>query len=595
MKKLLLLLVIVLLNDVLGNTISAQTSIERPVAPADLPGKGLKQYDFFYAGEAKSRNMYIVRNGQVTWSYIDTTGRGEISDAILMKNGDVLFAHQYGVTLIDRYKKVLWQYQAPEGTETHTAQLIGREHVVLVQNGNPAKVLVINIKTNQVEKEFAIPFKSDTHGQIRHARLTRKGTLLVAHMDLGKINEYDYDGKLISSIDEPSVWSAVPLKSGNLLTASNRNIVKEIAPNGSVIWELPLAELPGYSITSPQIALRLPNGNTLINNWFNQWSSKLDLKNPPVQAIEVTPEKKIVWALRSWSAPNLGPSTTIQLLDDPNNTYEKAFFGSEKVKTPTVGIVVPIEQDELAYSSGFRFICESARKMIAPSLSAEAAAAKRTQIKAAKCKVLSCNLFFPGNIKIAGPKVNEQQVLGYADSLLRLASQAGLQYLVLGSGESRRLPDEYDQRIAKDQFVLLCKKLAKLAKKHKIMIVLENLNSGETNFLNTVNHAADIVRRVDAPYFKLNADIYHMMREGELPEEILSAGSLIAYCEVAEKQTRSLPGVAGDDFKPYLAALKKINYYGFIFIEGNTKQPSVDVPSSFKYISGQISEVYKAK
>lgn len=267
----------------------------------------------------------------------------------------------------------------------------------------------------------------------------------------------------------------------------------------------------------------------------------------------------------------------------------------KKIETPKVGIVVPIEQDELAYSSGFRFICESARKMIAPSLSAEASASKRTQIKSAKCKVLSCNLFFPGNIKIAGPQVNEQRVLSYADSVLHLASQAGIQYLVLGSGESRRLPNEYDQRIAKDNFVLLCKKLAKLARKHKIMIVLENLNSGETNFLNTLNQAADIVRRVDASSFKLNADIYHMMREAELPEEILSAGSLIAYCEVAEKQTRSLPGVAGDDFKPYLTALRKINYQGFIFIEGNTKQPLVDLPSSFKYISRQISEVYAAK
>ena len=327
MKKLLLLLFFVLISGVFPDRILAQTSAERPVAPADLPGRGLKQYDFFYAGEAKSRNMYIVKKGQVIWSYIDTTGRGEISDAILMKNGNVLFAHQYGVTLIDRSKKILWQYQAPAGTETHTAQLIGKTHVVLVQNGNPAKVLAINIKTNQVKKEFEIPFKSDTHGQIRHARLTKTGTLLVAHMDLGKINEYNFDGKLLSSINEPSVWSAIPLKNGNLLTSSNRNVVKEIAPDGNVLWEFSLSEIPGYSITNPQIALRLPNGNTMVNNWFNQWSSKLDLKNPPVQAIEVTPDKKVVWALRSWSDPDLGPSTTIQLLDDTDNTYELAFFG----------------------------------------------------------------------------------------------------------------------------------------------------------------------------------------------------------------------------------------------------------------------------
>ncbi|HKG06624.1 MAG TPA: hypothetical protein VKB19_09215, partial [Pedobacter sp.] len=171
---------------------------DKAFAPEVLPGKGLEQFDFFYAGEAKSRNMYIIKKGVVTWSYIDTTGKGEISDAVLMANGNVLFAHQYGVTLINRDKKVLWHYDAPEGFETHTAQPIGINHVVFVQNGNPAKVFVTNIKTNKIVKEFAIPFKSGTHGQIRHARLTDKGTLLIAHMDLGKVNEYDLDGKALS-------------------------------------------------------------------------------------------------------------------------------------------------------------------------------------------------------------------------------------------------------------------------------------------------------------------------------------------------------------------------------------------------------------
>jgi hypothetical protein len=39
--------------------------------------------------------------------------------------------------------------------------------------------------------------------------------------------------------------------------------------------------------------------------------------NAPVQAIEVTPGKKVVWALRSWTPPaDLGPATTIQILDE---------------------------------------------------------------------------------------------------------------------------------------------------------------------------------------------------------------------------------------------------------------------------------------
>lgn len=303
----------------------------KPLAPAVLPGRGAQQYDFFYAGESKARNMYIVRNGKIAWSYIDSTGKGEISDAILMANGDVLFAHQFGVTWINRDKKVLWNYDAPDGFETHTAEPIGTDHVVFVQNGNPAQVFVMNIRTNTVEKKFTLPFKSGTHDQIRHARLTPHGTLLVAHMDLGKVIEYDVDGHQLSSIDVPSVWSAVPLKNGHILAASNQGFVSELTSKGDSVWMCSLKDLAGFTLNNPQLAVRLVNGNTLVNNWFNQWSGTLDPANPPVQALEITPEKKIVWALRCWAAPlNLGPSTTIQILDDPNNITNGVHFGDIK-------------------------------------------------------------------------------------------------------------------------------------------------------------------------------------------------------------------------------------------------------------------------
>jgi len=315
--------------------ISGQRSIaqvtndgSKQAAPQVLPGKGIKQYDFFYAGEDKSRKMYIVHKGKVVWSYIDTTGNGEISDASLLPNGNVLFAHQFGITLINHNKQVLWNYDAPKGFETHTAQLIGDDHVIFVQNGNPAKVIVMNIHDNTITKEFVIPANTGVHGQVRHARLTAAGTYLIAHMDLGKICEYDISGKQLLSIDFHGVWSAVPLTNGNILATNNSNLVKEITRSGDIVWEYKLDQIPGYKITSPQVSLRLPDGNTLINNWFNKWDSKFDAANAPVQAIEVTPDKKIVWALRSWTDPiDLGPSTTIQLLNMSGSMNEDVHFG----------------------------------------------------------------------------------------------------------------------------------------------------------------------------------------------------------------------------------------------------------------------------
>jgi hypothetical protein len=296
-----------------------------------LPGKSLAQHDFMYAGESKSRRVFIVRKGQVVWTYDDPTGRGEISDAVLLSNGNLLLAHQYAVKLISPEKKVLWNLEAPKGTEIHTAMPIGYEHVLYVQNGDPAFVRVVNIKTGETRKQFDVPVgnRKGVHGQFRHGRITSRGTLLLAHMDMKKVCEYDASGRMLTSFDAKNPWGVTPLKNGNFLVV-DRPAIREVTPAGETIWTLtPSVDSPDFKLNSLQMAWRLPSGNTLVNNWFNEWGGKLDRSNPPVQAVEFTPDKKIVWVLRSWENPDLGPSTTIQILDEPD-APERVTFGDIK-------------------------------------------------------------------------------------------------------------------------------------------------------------------------------------------------------------------------------------------------------------------------
>jgi outer membrane protein assembly factor BamB len=267
--------------------------------------------------KGKEERMFIVRKGEVTWSYTHP-GKGEISDAVLLANGNVLFAHQFGITEITAEKKIAWNLDAPPNTEIHTAQPLGRDSVWYVQNGDPAKFIVVNKGTWKVEREFVLPVKNpkSIHGQFRHARLTNAGTILVAHMDLGKAVEYDLEGKELWSAEVPGIWSATPLQNGNVLVVSTRKFVRELNRQGEIVWEWTPADTPEYSFSNLQLAVRLPNGNTVINDWFNQWSGHIDTNTPPVQAIEVTRDKKVVWALRAWTSPaDLGPATTIQILD----------------------------------------------------------------------------------------------------------------------------------------------------------------------------------------------------------------------------------------------------------------------------------------
>jgi hypothetical protein len=227
----------------------------------------LARHDFMYAGESHDRRILLVRGGKVVWSFDEPEGKGEISDAVMLSNGNILFAHQFAVEEITPEKRVIWRYDVPAGHEVHTAVPIGFDRVLYIQNGNPAVLRVVNIRTNAVEKELPLTVKNpaSTHGQFRHARLTANGTLLVAHMDLSKVVEYDANGKELWSFPGTGVWGVTPLESGNVLITDKVG-VREVTRRGDAVWSWTQADAPEVKFSNLQQAWRLPNGNTVINN-----------------------------------------------------------------------------------------------------------------------------------------------------------------------------------------------------------------------------------------------------------------------------------------------------------------------------------------
>ena len=268
----------------------AQTTIDQSLA----------RHNFFYAGQSKQRRMFIVKDGQVSWSYDDQIKRGEISDAMLMTDGHILLAHQYGVAEVDAQGQTVWQYAAPEGTEIHTIQPIGRSHVVFVQNGKPAKAVVMEIPSKRIVREFELPYseKGSVHGQFRNARLSSRGTYLVANMAMGCVHEFTSQGKEVDRWGGMLPWSVQEMpKTGNLLITGRKGLIQEINRQGQTVWQLNTTD---YGVTQPQKTVRLKNGNHLVNNWYNEWNKEpMDTLNAPVQAIEVDKDGKVVWQLRA--------------------------------------------------------------------------------------------------------------------------------------------------------------------------------------------------------------------------------------------------------------------------------------------------------
>jgi hypothetical protein len=286
--------------------------------PANLPGHGLAEHPMLYAGEGYNK-LLLVNHGEVVWSYSTGPG-GEIDDVWMLTNGNILFTRQLQVQEVNPRKEIVWRYDAPPGTEVHSAQPIDLDKVLIVQNGLPPKLLILDKKSNKIELQHDLPAESLTdpktvHPQFRRIRITAAGTYLLPFLKLNKVVEYDKHFKEIWSYSIPTPWAAVRLHNGNtLITDEHGPLAREVNPKSQTVWEFTQADLPPNIILhNIQTSERLANGNTVI--FSSTGGVKPEDRTNAIQAIEVTPDKKLVWVLQDWK--NLGPATTAQFLDQP--------------------------------------------------------------------------------------------------------------------------------------------------------------------------------------------------------------------------------------------------------------------------------------
>src|SRR5580698_2939651 len=126
---------------------------------------------------------------------------------------------------------------------------------------------------------------------------------------MGKVVEYDKNFNEVWSYKIPSPWAAVRLRNGNTMITDERDVLtREVNHAGETVWEIRNTDVPEeYRYDNAQSATRLANGNTIICSRGG--------RNQGPQLVEVTPEKKVVWALQDWK--DLGPATAVQILDEP--------------------------------------------------------------------------------------------------------------------------------------------------------------------------------------------------------------------------------------------------------------------------------------
>lgn len=110
-------------------------------------------------------------------------------------------------------------------------------------------------------------------------------------------------------------------------------------------------------------------------------------------------------------------------------------------------------------------------------------------------------------------------------------------------------------------------KIAPVAEEVGKPVILEPLNRYESHLLKSLNDAAEICRAVGSPGIKMMADFFHMnIEDADMGKAIEDVADCLAYVHLADSN-RFQPGAGHLDFRPGLAALKRIGYDGFMTLE----------------------------
>jgi len=217
--------------------------------------------------------------------------------------------------------------------------------------------------------------------------------------------------------------------------------------------------------------------------------------------------------------------------------------------------------------AGCAYVEESVGKFLTPN-SPDADFAKfAEEFKTKGIPVRACNGFLPAGMKLVGPTPSHDEAVAYASKALQRAKLLGIRVVVLGSGGARKIPEGFDRAKAEEQFIRVVGRIGQAAEAANVTVAMESLNRSETNFGNSLRECLRLINAINHPRVRLTADIYHMLREDEGPDALTEAGVKVVHCHLAEKAERRPPGTAGEDFKPYLRALKKVGFRGGISLE----------------------------
>jgi sugar phosphate isomerase/epimerase len=255
-----------------------------------------------------------------------------------------------------------------------------------------------------------------------------------------------------------------------------------------------------------------------------------------------------------------------------------------------VGITSRFERAALLKDAGADYIVESVERFLMPDRPDAEFQKQRHLAAASPLPVRGCNSFLRHpRLRCTGPDADHASVLAFSEIAFRRLAQAGGKFIGFGSNKARQVPDGWPKERADAQFVTLLRAMGPLAARHGITVAVESLRAAECNYLNRIREVVAVVAAANHPQIRILADLYHMAVMDDTPADLATAMPWVGLIEIAEKAQRTVPGVAGDDFRPYFSVLARAGYSGPITIEADGTPDQLK--GAFETIASQAADV----
>ena len=127
-----------------------------------------------------------------------------------------------------------------------------------------------------------------------------------------------------------------------------------------------------------------------------------------------------------------------------------------------------------------------------------------------------------------------------------------------------------DRLAARKIFVANLQETSAKAAPHGLTLLLEPLNAKDAPgyFYSTLAEAATVIEEAGRPNIKLMFDAYHVgVTEGDVVGKLETYWPIVGHVQIAAVPTRAEPDEGTFDFRPFFAALERLDYRGWIGAE----------------------------